>query len=1262
MAKAVATLFIELKGKFAEFSSGMQKAAGAVEKFSKRLDAQGSRLTKGITLPLIGFAKVALEAATAADDAFDRIRIGTGATGEKLEALEQSFKNIAGDVPNSLSETATAISDLNTRLGLTGQPLEKLTVQMLNLARITGQDLASILPQVTELFNNWKISTEQQGDVLDYLFRVSQSTGVGVGQLSDQLVKLSAPLKSSGFDVETAAALLGKFGKEGINAEAAVRGFNKAIATLASKGVTDIPAALQQIVSGIQNTKSESEQTALAVSVFGQKVGVNLATAIREGRFNINEFVASLKTSGETINGAASDTDGFSEILRQLKNDLYLAAGPLEGVFTEALTFLRPMLQLVIDKVKDLSDKFTQLAPQTKALVVAFVAFAAAIGPIVIIIAALISPMALVIAGALALTAAWFYLKDSAIELLSSLGDLWQELTAFASAVADKVVEGFERAADGATAAFDKIADVIGGAKDKIIQTAHEIYIGVKTWLVDKFNDIVTGIQAGVDKITGFFDGMYISIIGRSSVPDTIDGIEEEFDSLDSAMVEPAEKATEKTSNVFALFAKKTKGHLSDTEKETKKQTKRIAESFETIEDALVNTTDEIDPALEGIEKLVADKNKNGLEDLAKSFVKSSRSAELFGRAVKEAASQQRDVEKFRDKLRDLAKDAVEGFQRSEKALDPMVEKLKELIELGDQQGIVDLGKQFIRTGEDAAKFKDYLADASREAKTLGSEIAQGGYAFETWADAIESAAGNGGAIVSAFGELISSSDLVANTLSSAFQAIGVSAKAAGAVVSGFASVLEVAGTAFEQYSDLQAGVISGLAVVGAAIGGYYGGAEGAAGGAQIGGAIGQTLAPFLEDNDSPDAIGRDEIESYLEDYFAQNQGQFFNSEGMLQAVGSNFLFGDESAFDNPNWGEQFQAFGQEAFNTFNGLGYALQGLLGITENVGGQIGYILATNLNGNIDNARLLVQQLGLDVEDVRDALLRLGEQGVLSWQEVFTAMSSVEEAFKPGLAAIGDYMGAFEQLIQSGGRGKVAILALKNVAIEAMEAGAQSFDDLKANLIATGQFTDAEITAIFQSLSQNGVTTLQELADVSTETGGHIIADMDSLGIQFTEVAASAGSIAEQLNELPNNVEKNIEFNIRTNFDSNTQHAIDNGLFTKTNIDLPKQGGQAFAKGGVVNGATFFKHRGGLGLMGEAGAEAILPLTRIGGQLGVLAEGLGSGAVSINIDARGAAPGVEEKIMSAIRQAEDQIVNRTISKVVDMKRRGGSFAHAF
>jgi hypothetical protein len=71
--------------------------------------------------------------------------------------------------------------------------------------------------------------------------------------------------------------------------------------------------------------------------------------------------------------------------------------------------------------------------------------------------------------------------------------------------------------------------------------------------------------------------------------------------------------------------------------------------------------------------------------------------------------------------------------------------------------------------------------------------------------------------------------------------------------------------------------------------------------------------------------------------------------------------------------------------------------------------------------------------------------------------------------------------------------------------------------------------------------------------------------------------------------------------------------------------------FAKGGIVNGATpfMFANGGRLGVMGEAGPEAILPLRRgSNGQLGVQSDGNGGTSVTVNIIGATQQPKVEQR----------------------------------
>jgi hypothetical protein len=73
---------------------------------------------------------------------------------------------------------------------------------------------------------------------------------------------------------------------------------------------------------------------------------------------------------------------------------------------------------------------------------------------------------------------------------------------------------------------------------------------------------------------------------------------------------------------------------------------------------------------------------------------------------------------------------------------------------------------------------------------------------------------------------------------------------------------------------------------------------------------------------------------------------------------------------------------------------------------------------------------------------------------------------------------------------------------------------------------------------------------------------------------------------------------------------------GIFSANGNVFDAGGVTAFAKGGVVGGPTVFPFANGIGLMGEAGPEAIMPLSRgADGKLGVIASGGGAPSVTIN-----------------------------------------------
>ena len=87
--------------------------------------------------------------------------------------------------------------------------------------------------------------------------------------------------------------------------------------------------------------------------------------------------------------------------------------------------------------------------------------------------------------------------------------------------------------------------------------------------------------------------------------------------------------------------------------------------------------------------------------------------------------------------------------------------------------------------------------------------------------------------------------------------------------------------------------------------------------------------------------------------------------------------------------------------------------------------------------------------------------------------------------------------------------------------------------------------------------------------------------------------------------------------------------------------------FASGGVVSGPVAFPMRGGVGLMGEAGPEAIMPLARgADGKLGVRSAGGGTVNVVMNISTPDAA---------SFQRSQSQIAAQ-LSRALSRSQRNG------
>lgn len=272
MAIDVGSLIVRIEANLKNFESGMNKVGGMVESAGKSLNDFGKNMSKYVSAPIMAIGAAAFMAAKDISGATKIIRKETGATGEDLKDLTKDFKAVFKDVPADAKTTATALGSINTRTGQTGEALRGLTAQMLKLSKLTGSDITPLVAGVTRVFGDWSISTKNQSAAMDYLWKVSQQTGIGIDALTQKVVQFGAPLRQMGFTFEQAAAMIGKWEKEGVNAELVLGSLRIGLVRFAKAG-EDAPKALQEAIVKIKEMGSSAQANAAAVELFGARAG-----------------------------------------------------------------------------------------------------------------------------------------------------------------------------------------------------------------------------------------------------------------------------------------------------------------------------------------------------------------------------------------------------------------------------------------------------------------------------------------------------------------------------------------------------------------------------------------------------------------------------------------------------------------------------------------------------------------------------------------------------------------------------------------------------------------------------------------------------------------------------------------------------------------------------------------------------------------------------------------------------------------------------
>lgn len=338
---------VEIAG---SLSPTLGKAAEEAQQSLEGINLKAVAVGAGIAAAGVAIGKATIEAGKYLvdlggefDNVVDTIRIGTGATGDALDALTDDFNEVYKSVPTTMEDASQAIADYNTRLGLTGPELQNISKQAIQVSDMLGDDLGSVIEESSQAFQAWNIDAGDMGDAMDYVFKASQSTGLGFTDLMSNVQQFGPQLQEMGYSFEEATALIGQLDKAGVNTSEVLSAMKKSVSALAADGLS-ASEGLEIYADKIKNAGSMAEATTIAAEIFGTKAGSTMAAAIRDGSLSVADLTAELEKSGETIGGAAEDTYDFAERLQIFKQQAQVALEPLANTMFDAINQLMPVV------------------------------------------------------------------------------------------------------------------------------------------------------------------------------------------------------------------------------------------------------------------------------------------------------------------------------------------------------------------------------------------------------------------------------------------------------------------------------------------------------------------------------------------------------------------------------------------------------------------------------------------------------------------------------------------------------------------------------------------------------------------------------------------------------------------------------------------------------------------------------------------------------------------------------------------------------
>lgn len=468
---------------------------------------------------VLQFGQNAYDAFTEYDSGCDIIIKKTGATGDSVQQFSDIYDYLVNNiaVTDPYEKAGSAVGELNTQFGLTGDALQSASTSVMEFAEINDSDVTSSVQSAEQAMASFNMTSDQLPGVLDAVTYAAQTTGASADTIFQSCISGSETLQSLGLSFSESAILMGQFSQAGIDSSTAVSVLGKAQVKFAGEGKT-MQQGLSDLQSVINSNASEEDKLAAVTDVLGSKGALNFLKLAESGKLNFADLASSADASVGSVSSTFDSVTGSDEQLELALQNLQSAFATLGGAIAEALL---PIIQTLAPLIKNLADWFTSLPDGVQQAIIIFTALMTVFGlllPVILAIVvgfgsfgAILLPIIGIAAGiAAAITAVILIIQNwgSICEWFGNLWNaIWSGVTSFFGGVGQSIqdtwngamswiIQKADDAKSGVSSTFQGIEDgcinAFNSVKDGITNAISTAYNNVKDWF-QKIKDTLSG-------------------------------------------------------------------------------------------------------------------------------------------------------------------------------------------------------------------------------------------------------------------------------------------------------------------------------------------------------------------------------------------------------------------------------------------------------------------------------------------------------------------------------------------------------------------------------------------------------------------------------------------------------------------------------------------------------------------------------------------------------------------------------------------------